>query len=130
MGNCCRNQNYLEPEIEQCNNIQEIKQLLEEKKKDLIKEKEIYNNKYSSLDKDETERSEQLNFNNKNTSFNKSLEEYDRLINLFMKYENKIKNIFKVKKLVNNIYTFAKKTDYASMKYIIDDIENYCISHY
>ena len=69
MGNCCRNQNYLEPEIEQCQNIQEINQLLEEKKKDLIKEKEIYNNKYSSLT-NESERSEQLNFINKNSSFN------------------------------------------------------------
>ena len=47
-----------------------------------------------------------------------------------MKYEKKIKNLFKIKKLVNNICNFGQEKDYASMKYIIDDIENYCITHY
>ena len=31
---------------------------------------------------------------------------------------------------VNNICNFGKEKDYASMKYIIDKLEEYCISHY
>ena len=125
MGNCCRNKNYIEPEIEKCQNINDLQNVVEIKKNSLIKERENY-----QINNFESERSDKLFLDNINTSINKSLEQYDRLANLLMKYEKKIKNLFKIKKLVNNICNFGQEKDYASMKYIIDDIENYCITHY
>ena len=128
MGNCCRNKNYIEPEIEKCQNINDLKNVVENKKNSLIKERENY-----QINNFESERSDKLfldNINTSITSINKSVEQYDRLVNLLMKYEKKIKNMFKIKKLVNNICNFGQEKDYASMKYIIDDIENYCITHY
>ena len=125
MGNCCRNKNYIEPEIEKCQNINDLQNVVEIKKNSLIKERENY-----QINNFESERSDKLFLDNINTSINKSVEQYDRLVNLLMKYEKKIKNMFKIKKLVNNICNFGKEKDYASMKYIIDDIENYCITHY
>jgi hypothetical protein len=125
MGNCCRNKNYIEPEIEKCQNINDLQNVVENKKNSLIKERENY-----QINNFESERSDKLFLDNINTSINKSLEQYDRLANLLMKYETKIKNMFKLKKLVNNICNFGQEKDYASMKYIIDDIENYCITHY
>ena len=125
MGNCCRNKNYIEPEIEKCQNINDLQNVVEIKKNSLIKERENY-----QINNFESERSDKLFLDNINTSNNKSLEQYDRLANLLMKYEKKIKNMFKLKKLVNNICNFGQEKDYASMKYIIDDIENYCITHY
>jgi hypothetical protein len=125
MGNCCRNKNYIEPEIEKCQNINDLKNVVENKKNSLIKERENY-----QINNFESERSDKLFLDNINTSINKSVEQYDRLVNLLMKYEKKIKNMFKIKKLVNNICNFGQEKDYASMKYIIDDIENYCITHY
>ena len=125
MGNCCRNKNYIEPEIEKCQNINDLQNVVEIKKNSLIKERENY-----QINNFESERSDKLFLDNINTSINKSVEQYDRLVNLLMKYENKIKNMFKIKKLVNNICNFGQEKDYASMKYIIDDIENYCITHY
>ena len=125
MGNCCRNKNYIEPEIEKCQNINDLKNVVENKKNSLIKERENY-----QINNFESERSDKLFLDNINTSINKSVEQYDRLVILLMKYEKKIKNMFKIKKLVNNICNFGQEKDYASMKYIIDDIENYCITHY
>ena len=125
MGNCCRNKNYIEPEIEKCQNINDLQNVVEIKKNSLIKERENY-----QINNFESERSDKLFLDNINTSINKSVEQYDRLVNLLMKYEKKIKNMFKIKKLVNNICNFGQEKDYASMKYIIDDIENYCITHY
>ena len=125
MGNCCRNKNYIEPEIEKCQNINDLQNVVEIKKNSLIKERENY-----QINNFESERSDKLFLDNINTSINKSVEQYDRLVNLLMKYEKKIKNLFKIKKLVNNICNFGQEKDYASMKYIIDDIENYCITHY
>ena len=125
MGNCCRNKNYIEPEIEKCQNINDLQNVVENKKNSLIKERENY-----QINNFESERSDKLFLDNINTSINKSVEQYDRLVNLLMKYEKKIKNMFKIKKLVNNICNFGQEKDYASMKYIIDDIENYCITHY
>lgn len=125
MGNCCRNKNYIEPEIEKCQNINDLKNVVENKKNSLIKERENY-----QINNFESERSDKLFLDNINTAINKSIEQFDRLVNLLMKYEKKIKNLFKIKKLVNNICNFGQEKDYASMKYIIDDIENYCITHY
>ena len=125
MGNCCRNKNYLEPEIEKCQNINDLQNVVEIKKNSLIKERENY-----QINNFESERSDKLFLDNINTAINKSIEQFDRLVNLLMKYEKKIKNLFKIKKLVNNICNFGQEKDYASMKYIIDDIENYCITHY
>ena len=125
MGNCCRNKNYIEPEIEKCQNINDLQNVVEIKKNSLIKEGENY-----QINNFESERSDKLFLDNINTAINKSIEQFDRLVNLLMKYEKKIKNLFKIKKLVNNICNFGQEKDYASMKYIIDDIENYCITHY
>ena len=125
MGNCCRNKNYIEPEIEKCQNINDLQNVVEIKKNSLIKERENY-----QINNFESERSDKLFLDNINTAINKSIEQFDRLVNLLMKYEKKIKNMFKIKKLVNNICNFGQEKDYASMKYIIDDIENYCITHY
>lgn len=125
MGNCCRNKNYIEPEIEKCQNINDLQNVVEIKKNSLIKERENY-----QINNFESERSDKLFLDNINTAINKSIEQFDRLVNLLMKYEKKIKNLFKIKKLVNNICNFGQEKDYASMKYIIDDIENYCITHY
>ena len=125
MGNCCRNKNYIEPEIEKCQNINDLQNVVENKKNSLIKERENY-----QINNFESERSDKLFLDNINTAINKSIEQFDRLVNLLMKYEKKIKNLFKIKKLVNNICNFGQEKDYASMKYIIDDIENYCITHY
>ena len=115
MGNCCRNKNYIEPEIEKCQNINDLKNVVENKKNSLIKERENY-----QINNFESERSDKLFLDNINTSINKSVEQYDRLVNLLMKYEKKIKNMFKIKKLVNNICNFGQEKDYASMKYIIE----------
>ena len=125
MGNCCRNKNYIEPEIEKCQNINDLQNVVEIKKNSLIKERENY-----QINNFESERSDKLFLDNINTAINKRIEQFDRLVNLLMKYEKKIKNLFKIKKLVNNICNFGQEKDYASMKYIIDDIENYCITHY
>ena len=125
MGNCCRNKNYIEPEIEKCQNINDLQNVVEIKKNSLIKERENY-----QINNFESERSDKLFLDNINTAINKSIEQFDRLVNLLIKYEKKIKNLFKIKKLVNNICNFGQEKDYASMKYIIDDIENYCITHY
>ena len=125
MGNCCRNKNYIEPEIEKCQNINDLQNVVEIKKNSLIKERENY-----QINNFKNEKSDKLFLDNINTAINKSIEQFDRLVNLLMKYEKKIKNLFKIKKLVNNICNFGQEKDYASMKYIIDDIENYCITHY
>ena len=101
MGNCCRNKNYIEPEIEKCQNINDLQNVVEIKKNSLIKERENY-----QINNFESERSDKLFLDNINTAINKSIEQFDRLVNLLMKYEKKIKNLFKIKKLVNNICNF------------------------
>ena len=88
MGICCGN-NYIDPEIEECQNINDLKILLEGREIPLTKEKENYGN------------------------------------NLKRKI-----NVVKVKKFIYSICNFANEKDYASMKYIIDKLEEYCISHY
>ena len=126
MGNCCVS-NYIDPEIEECENVNELKQILEDKKIPLIKDKEnfdiLLNNNKENIENNNFE------INEKNNEIQKVLEEYQRIINLLVKYEKKI-NVIKIKKLIHSICVFGNEKDFASMKFIIDKIENYCVSHY
>ena len=119
MGICCGN-NYIDPEIEECQNINDLKILLEGREIPLTKEKENYDNNLNN---------NIIDVNRKLDEVNNVLKEYQRIIDLLVKYERKI-NVVKVKKFIYSICNFANEKDYASMKYIIDKLEEYCISHY
>ena len=126
MGNCCYNKNYFEFEIVQCQNISDINKLLEDKIKYLSIEKENNNISYNN----ESDRSNK-NILNKNINDTENIiKEYERMINLLNKYEKKIRSIPKIKHIIDNINKYEKQKDYASIKFIIDGFENYCISHY
>ena len=124
MGNCCFS-NYVDPEIEECENVNDLKQILQDKTIPLIKEKENYESllNYNNIENNTFE------INEKNNEIKNVLEQYQRIIDLLVKYEKKI-NVNKIKKLINSICNFGNEKDFGSMKFIIDRIENYCASHY
>ena len=124
MGNCCGN-NYIDPEIEECENVNDLKQILEDKKIPLIKEKE----NYGILLNNNNIENNNFEINEKNNEIKNVLEQYERIIDLLVKYEKKI-NVNKIKKLIHSICNFGNEKDFGSMKFIIDRIENYCVSHY
>ena len=126
MGNCCYNKNYFEFEIVKCQNISDIKKLIEDKIKYLIKEKENYNISYNN----ESDRSNKNILNKNINDIENIIKEYERMINLLNQYGKNINSIPKIKNLIDNISKHEKQKDYASMKFIIDGFENYCISHY
>jgi len=128
MGSCC-GADLTDPELENANNIDEIIEILKNRENEFLQKKDSLN---QYLSNDNTKLPPNISpYATKNEieemyiKSSKIYDEYKRAIEILEVFKYKLKKnvvIDETKKLSK----FAREDDYLSMKYLNNDLTNYC----
>ncbi len=129
---CCAG-GFQDPEMEECQNIEEIIKLIKQRMEGYTSEKEnidIYLQDPSSQPKGNISiyaTKEELELIRYTSS--KIEEEFNRAIQLLENYKDSIP-LEKAIKNIKELCGSANERDFINMKYLMDDFTKYCNSHY
>ncbi len=128
MGSCC-GADLSDPEIENANSIEEIIEILKIKSNEFLKKRDSLN---EYLTNDNIKLPPNISPYATKTEieeiYNKSsyiYDEYKRAIDILEIFKSKLKKN-KVVEEMKNLNKFAREDDYLSMKYLNNDLTNYC----
>ncbi len=128
MGSCC-GADLSDPEIENANSIEEIIEILKIKSNEFLKKRDSLN---EYLTNDNIKLPPNISPYATKTEieeiYNKSsyiYDEYKRAIDILEIFKSKLKKN-KVIEEIKKLNKFAREDDYLSMKYLNNDLTNYC----
>ncbi len=128
MGICCGSE-LSDPELENANSIEEIIEILKIKSNEFLKKRDSLN---EYLTNDNIKLPPNISPYATKTEieeiYNKSsyiYDEYKRAIDILEIFKSKLKKN-KVVEEMKNLNKFAREDDYLSMKYLNNDLTNYC----
>jgi hypothetical protein len=128
MGSCC-GADLSDPEIENANSIEEIIEILKIKSNEFLKKRDSLN---EYLTNDNIKLPPNISPYATKTEieeiYNKSsyiYDEYKRAIDILEIFKTKLKKN-KVIEEIKKLNKFAREDDYLSMKYLNNDLTNYC----
>ena len=128
MGSCCGAE-LLDPELENANSIEEIIEILKIKSNEFLKKRDSLN---EYLTNDNIKLPPNISPYATKTEieeiYNKSsyiYDEYKRAIDILEIFKSKLKKN-KVIEEIKKLNKFAREDDYLSMKYLNNDLTNYC----
>ena len=128
MGSCC-GADLSDPEIENTNSIEEIIEILKIKSNEFLKKRDSLNEYLTNENIKLPENiSSYATKNEIEEIFNKSsniYDEYKRAIDILEIFKSKLKKN-KVIEEIKKLNKFAREDDYLSMKYLNNDLTNYC----
>ncbi len=128
MGICCGSE-LSDPELENANSIEEIIEILKIKANEYLQKRDSLNEYLTNENiKLPDNISSYATKNEIEEIFNKSsniYDEYKRAIDILEIFKSKLKKN-KVVEEMKNLNKFAREDDYLSMKYLNNDLTNYC----
>jgi hypothetical protein len=128
MGSCC-GADLSDPEIENANSIEEIIEILKIKSNEFLKKRDSLS-EYLTNDNIQlppnispyATKTEIEEIYNKSSNI---YDEYKRAIDILEIFKSKLKKNTVIEEM-NNLNKFAREDDYLSMKYLNNDLTNYC----
>ena len=132
MGQNCCGRPISDSEIEECKNFQDLINVMEKRQNVYKKEKEdleAYEKDQTNIPKNVSIYSTPDDIEEMKNSADKIYNEFNRGINMLINYEKSLEFV-KAKEIMKKLTLYANEKDYNSMEDLMNELLNYCQSHF
>lgn len=132
MGQNCCGRPITDNEIEECKNFQELINVMESRQNLYKKEKEeleAYEKDQTIIIKNVTIYTTPDDIEDMKNSMDKIYNEFNRGIQILLNYEKNLE-LVKAKEIMKKLSIYADEKDYHSMEDLMNELLNYCQSHF
>ena len=132
MGQNCCGRPITDTEIEECKNFQELINVMESRQNLYKKEKEeleAYEKDQTIIIKNVTIYTTPDDIEDMKNSMDKIYNEFNRGIQILLNYEKNLE-LVKAKEIMKKLSIYADEKDYNSMESLMNELLNYCQSHF